>query len=621
MKITPFLFSLTLLLHVNKGLTQKILPVPLNIAHAINNSSRTNEGIPGSAYWQNSGAYSIQVSLDPASRLVTGTEQIVYTNNSPDSLARLDFKLYPNIFQKGAIRVMRVNPQDLNDGVTITNFKIDQVSHPVPAITKGTDMIVPVPTILPQHTVQVSLDFSYTLNTGPDFRTGAVDSAAFFVAYFFPRISVYDDIDGWNRNPYIGSQEFYNDFCHFSVAVTVPGDYLVWATGDLKNKEEVLDQKYINRISEAEKSNDIKTIVDSSDLATGHITRPHAFNTWKFEASNVTDFVFATSNHYLWDASSVEVDPSAKRRTRVDAVYNPRHTSYSEVIQFARKTVELMSYRFPKWPFPYQHETVFDGLDQMEYPMMVNDNPVEDVTETIALTNHEIFHTMFPFYMGINETKYGWMDEGWATIGEWLLSPMIDTAFRDNYGIEAYNQAAGKEIDLPITTLSTQIADYAYFLNCYPKPALGYLYVKDMLGENLFFKGLHEYFRNWNGKHPDPLDFFYSMNRGSGKNMNWFWKRWFYDDGYPDLAIGAVNKVGKEWLVTIESPGTKPVPVDLTIFYTDGSTQKIHRDISCWEKGNRSIQLRFPETKKPMKMTLGSLYVPDINKKNNEYAW
>jgi hypothetical protein len=280
-----------------------------------------------------------------------------------------------------------------------------------------------------------------------------------------------------------------------------------------------------------------------------------------------------------------------------------------------------MSYHFPKWPYPFPHETVFDGLDQMEYPMMVNDNPLEDRTETIALTDHEIFHTMFPFYMGVNETKYGWMDEGWATIGEWVLSPMIDTSIRDNYGIEAYNQAAGKEIDLPITTLTTQVSDFTYFLNCYPKPALGYLYVKDMLGETLFFKGLHEYIRDWNGKHPGPLDFFYSMNRGSGKNLDWFWKSWFYDDGYPDLAIGSVKKVGKEWLVTVESPGTKPVPVDLTIFFTDGSTQKIHRDISCWEKGNQSVGLHFPDTKKPVKMTLGSLYVPDVNKQNNEYVW
>ena len=351
------------------------------------------------------------------------------------------------------------------------------------------------------------------------------------------------------------------------------------------------------------------------------ITRHNTQNTWKFEAANVTDFVFATSNHYLWNSSSVEVDPVSKRRTRVDVAFNPVHTDFREVIDFARKTVERMSFRFPEWAFPYSHETVFDGLDQMEYPMMVNDNPLADRKDAITLTVHEIFHTMFPFYMGINETKYGWMDEGWATIGEWLLAPMIDSTIKDEYGMAAYNLNAGKELDLPIITLTTQLTGTPAFLDAYPKPALGYLYVKDMLGDTAFFKGLHYYIRHWNGKHPGPLDFFYSLNAGSGKNLNWFWKRWYYDDGYPDLGIGDVKKVGNEYRVIVESIGSKPTPVDLTIIYKDNTLQKIHRDISCWEKGNSSIVIGFSTIKKPVKLILGSLYVADINSKNNEYIW
>ena len=184
----------------------------------------------------------------------------------------------------------------------------------------------------------------------------------------------------------------------------------------------------------------------------------------------------------------LEVDPVNKRRTRVDAVFNPAHKDFREVINFARKTVDYMSYRFPKWPYPYPHETVFDGLDQMEYPMMVNDNPLADKSETVELTDHEIFHTMFPFYMGTNETKYGWMDEGWATIGEWLLSPMIDSAITDEYGMSGYNKFAGKESDMPIMTLTTSLNGISSYLDSYPKPALGYLFVKDMLGDSLFLK-------------------------------------------------------------------------------------------------------------------------------------
>ncbi len=621
MKTSHILFSLALLISVNSALAQVTLPIPLNIEQAILKNTRTTNGSPGSLYWQNKGDYSIDVRFDPNTRLVSGTEQITYYNNSPDTISQLLFKLYPNIYQKGSIRDMTVKPEDLIDGVSIANLMIDNVAHTTVPIPSGTNLQVPVSKLLPGNILKVSLDFSYTLNKGSHIRTGAIDSAAFFVAYFFPRIAVYDDIDGWNRYPYVGAQEFYNDFCHFSVSVTVPDKYVVWATGDLKNKEDVLAAKYISRIADAEKSNGITAIIDSNDLATGDITTHKPTNTWKFEASNVTDFVFATSNHYLWNSSSLEVDPVSKRRTRVDAVFNPAHKDFREVIGFARKTVDYMSYRFPKWPYPYPHETVFDGLDQMEYPMMVNDNPLADKSETIELTDHEIFHTMFPFYMGTNETKYGWMDEGWATIGEWLLSPMIDSAITDEYGVSGYSKYAGKESDLPIMTLTTSLNGVSSFLDSYPKPALGYLFVKDMLGDSLFFKGLHYYIKNWSGKHPIPLDFFNAMNTGSGKNMNWFWKNWFYDDGYPDLAFGPVVKTGNEYKVIVNSIGTKPVPVDLTIYFQDNTTQKIHRNISCWENGERKIQMNFTSSKKPVKMKLGSLYVPDINQKDNEYKF
>jgi hypothetical protein len=220
----------------------------------------------------------------------------------------------------------------------------------------------------------------------------------------------------------------------------------------------------------------------------------------------------------MWYASSLVVDPSTQRRARVDAIFNPAHHDYFRVIDFARRTVELMSYTFPAWPYPYPHETVFDGLDQMEYPMMVNDNPLEDRADEIELTDHEIFHTMFPFYMGINETKYGWMDEGWATIGEWLLSTIIDSTIEpDDYGMDAYDYSANYDFDLPITTLSSQQNSDSYFLNSYVKPAMGYLYVKDMLGDELFKKALHYYIQQWHGKHPMPLDFFNCMNAGSGR--------------------------------------------------------------------------------------------------------
>ncbi|UOQ50983.1 M1 family metallopeptidase [Hymenobacter cellulosivorans] len=594
---------------------QPTLPVPLNLQKTYARGTRAQNGQPGPKYWQNTADYDLKISFDPKTRLVAGTVSISYVNNSPDSLQQLWFKLYPNLYQKGAPRSSTFKPEDIHDGVKISALAINGQTFDVQKLRiDATNMPVPVSKAIgPKQTAKVTIAYSYTLNKGSHMRTGEIEPGADFVAYFFPRIAVYDDIDGWNRFAYNGSQEFYNDFCNFKAAITVPRNFVVWATGDLKNADQVLTKKYAKRLADAEQKDAVVHIINESDLKRQDITAANAQNTWRFEAQNVTDFVFATADHYVWQSTSLVVDPATKRRTRVDAVYNTKHKDYQEVVHFARKTVEAMSYSFPKWPFPYAHETIFDGLDQMEYPMMVNDNPVDSREDAITLTDHEIFHTMFPFYLGINETKYGWMDEGWATIGEWIISNIIDPKLVDEYGVEPYARAADSENDLPIVTLSTQQNGTPFFLNSYPKPALGYYYVRDLLGEELFTKALHNYIRTWNGKHPMPYDFFNSMNEGAGQNLNWFWQRWFFDGGYPDLALQSVSKES----IIVEAKGSKPMPVDLTVTYADNSTQKLHRTIAVWQDGSKTVTIPLDGKKAVKKVVLGHTYTPDNSKANN----
>jgi len=599
-------------------IAQQSLPVPTNIKAAYDKGTRSKDGKPGKNYWQNTADYDLKINFDPATRLLDGTEEIVYVNNSPDTLKEIFFKLYPNLYKKESIRRMPVEAEDLTDGIKISSLIInDKKIDSTKIHITGTNMIISGSTILPKQTVHFTVAWSYIVNKKSPIRTGEIDPGADFVAYFFPRIAVYDDIDGWNTYQYNGVQEFYNDFCRFKAAITVPNNQVVWATGNLLNPKDVFNEKIYQRLQQAEKNDDIITVIDSTEMlnATNHA---NANNTWQFEANDVTDFAFACSDHYMWRSTSLIVDKSTGRRTRVDAAFNPKHKDYFDVIHDARKTVEAMSYDFPKWPYPYPHETVFDGLDQMEYPMMVNDNPVEDHAESVELTDHEIFHTMFPFYMGINETKYAWMDEGWATIGEWLISPIIDSSLVDEYGVAAVEKTAGSEIDLPITTLSTEISK-SYFINSYPKPAMGYLFVKDMLGDETFDRGLHYYIQQWHGKHPMPLDFFNCMNIGSGKNLNWLWKKWFYDEGIPDLSISNVLQSGNQKQIIVESVGNRPVPVDLTISFADGSTKKIHQSVAVWEKGNKTVTVKFTGAKKISKIDLGSIHSPDADKKNNTW--
>jgi hypothetical protein len=608
----------TLILFTTNSIAQSILQPPVNLVKSYNKGTRAYNGKPGNMYWQNAADYNIKVNFEPNTRNVRGTVDIDYTNNSTDTLKQLWFKLYPNFYKKGVMRNYRIDAVDMTDGVKIKKLSINNNDLDVSKLEiDATNMAVDIAPLLSKGKLHVSVDYEYTLNRTSHVRTGQVDSGSYFVAYFFPRIAVYDDIDGWNKYPYLGNEEFYNDFCHFNAEVTVPNNYTVWATGDLKNAEEVYADKFVKRIALAGKVDSVTNIISESDLAAGNVTIQKPVNTWKFEADNVTDFVFATSNHYLWQASSLVVDSVTGRRTRVDAVFNPTHKDFYRVIGYARKTVEAMSFKFPKWPYPYPHETVVDGLDQMEYPMMVNDNPLEKSEDEIELTDHEIFHTMFPFYMGINETKYGWMDEGWATIGEWIISPMIDPVIKDDYGMTPYETSAGKEEDQSIVTLTPQLSGVSFLTNSYPKPALGYLYVRDMLGDALFTKALHHYIDLWHGKHPMPYDFFYSMNVGSGKNLNWFWKNWFIDRGFPDQAIGRVTHTGKEYQVIINNVGNKAVPIDLTITYKDGTTKLIHKSIASWENGNKAIALNFVAEKPVAKMVLGGLYDADVNKKDN----
>ena len=619
MLLTRSLVLFALLLSINSQ-GQVALPVSRNIVSIYEKGTRSSSGQPGSKYWQNAGNYTINVNFNPDTRLINGTVEIEYFNNSPNTLQQIVFKLYPNLYKKGNVRMMPVKSQDITDGVHISAL---QVNNSALDSTKfridGTNMTVPVSPVLSGGSIRFNINYSYTLNKTSHIRTGEIEPGADFIAYFFPRIAVYDDVDGWNMEPYLGPQEFYNDFGNFNVSVSVPANYVVWATGDLTNCSDVLNDTYCRRLQQAEQQDGVVNIIDSTDLQQKNITRQNPTNTWKFTANNVTDFAFAVSDHYMWKSTSLIVDPVSKRRTRVDAVFNPKHKDYYEVIDFSRKTVWAMSYVFPKWPFPYAHETVFDGLDQMEYPMMVNDNPLESRAETIELVDHEIFHTMFPFYMGVNETKYGWMDEGWATIGEWVISSIIDTSLTDDYGVSGYENLAGTDTDAPISTLTTQITGGSFFINSYPKPGLGYLYVKDMLGDSLFTTALHYYIQQWNGKHPIPFDFFNCMNTGSGKNLNWFWKRWFFDKGVPDLAIKKVSKQPTAYNISIENKGDKPVPVDVTITFTDGSKTSVHRSVAVWEKA-KTIMVSVPVKKVVKTIMLGSTYVPDVNKKDNVWV-
>ncbi len=601
--------------------------VPGEVQAAFDNGTRSADGKPGPAYWQNGADYEMHIRFDPLSGELVGRETIVYRNESPDSLRSLVLKVMSNLYKRGSARDNAIAPEDVSDGVTLTAVEWNgEPLVPVPDgerviyLQNGNIVVIPGP-VPPGGMAELSIDWRQMVNRGSHGRSGGVDSTTWFNAYFFPRVAVRDDIDGWDVSPHVGTAEFYNDFGDFDVTIEVPDGYIVWATGVLQNPDEVLAPDVASRYREALESDDIVHIVDAAALADGGITmagKAGGANAWRFRADYVPDFAFAVSDHYLWDASSLVVDPATGRRVLIDAAYDAESADFYEVAEVARKSIDYMSREFPGVPFPYPAETVFNGLSEMEYPMMVNDISSEDRQYMISLTSHEIFHTYFPFFMGINEIRYAWMDEGWATFGDWLITNhlMPDEPY-PLFGMDAYESAAGGADDLPIMAGSGQTRNPAYFFDSYPKPAFFYLMLRDMWGEDRFGAAIREYIDRWNGKHPTPWDFFNTLENVTGDDLDWLIQPWFFEYGVPDLALGDVQRAGDTLRIEVTRVGARPVPIDVTITWADDGETRAHEPVSVWRDGAWSHVIEVGAMGEVREILLGNGTTPDANPADN----
>ena len=608
-------------------LTAQSVPVPANLRASYEKGVRSVDGKPGPAYWQNSADYRMNIQFDPASRLLEGKGQITYKNNSPEKLNRLVIRLYPDLYKKGVVRDVPIAPEDETDGVAIKKLSVNDetISTDGPnkrSMRRGTNLIVNLgKPIEPNSTATIEIEWSFIVNKGSQMRTGMVDPNTYFIAYSIPRIAVFDDVDGWDNWSYSGTQEFYNDFGDFDVAIQVPAGFVVWATGELGNPSDIFSKKVLERLATAAQSDKVVHIIENGDYQRGDVFKSRPSDTWKFSARYVPDFAFAVSNHYLWDQSSVLADSTTGRRVLASAVYNTEHKDYYEVAEMANECVHLMSHRYPKVPFPYPQITVVDGTDQMEYPMMVNDNPTETRKDAVQLTSHEIFHTYFPFYMGINETKYGWMDEGWASIGESVISPLMGEPESEGiYGRRRWEQISGTDNDMPLIVNTKLYNDGAYIANIYGKAGICYWVLQDMLGDERFFQCLHGYMDRWNGKHPTPYDFFFSFDNLSGEDLGWFWRPWFFEWTYPDLAIEKVEENAGSYEVTIANPGKLPLPVRIRVTLENGQIQPYTFPASIWKAGNDEFTVKLKMPVRIKNITLGDDYVPDKYKDNNTWG-
>jgi hypothetical protein len=600
--------------------------MPRNVKAAFRKGTRSPDGRPGPAYWQNRGRYNIAITALPPDRTIRGSEQIVYMNNSPDTLRNPVIKLFINIHKPGAPRVGGASPEYLTSGVRIDSLAVNGVATAweCNANCFTWQRIRLASPLLPHDSVRLAFNWHYEISKESG-REGMLDSTTFFLAYFYPRVAVYDDYNGWDTMNFTDMQEFYSDFNDYDVAITVPANYVVWGTGTLLNPADLLQPKFLQRYTQSFTSDQTINVASRAEMVSKTVTTQSPRNTWRFRAANIPDMTFNLSDHYVWDAASVLVDDATHRRASVQAAYNDTAADFHHMVQFARHGLDWLSHNWPGVPYPFEKTTVVQGQAGMEYPMMVNDESYPDTVFSRFVVEHEIAHSWFPFYMGINETRYAMMDEGWATTFENLigiadLGKQAASGFFEQFRVNNWAQNPSPLEDLPIVTPADGLSGGAYGDNAYGKPALGYLALKDMLGDATFGKALHGFMDRWHGKHPIPWDFFNSVNDITGQNLNWYWNSWYFSNNYIDLAIGGVEKAGNGYSVVLNNIGGMPTPVDLEAHYADGSNEVVHETAAIWAGDQRRATVTIPTGKSLQSLNLnGGIWV-DADSTNNRWT-
>ena len=569
-------------------------------------------------YWQNIVDYKIDVKVSPETRVIDGTEAIVYTNNSPDKLSNIVIRLYYDVFKKGNKRGMQVNADDIGDGVDIKELSVNGVTYDLDSTEivsrRGTNLDIKLSEPLEKGD-KVNLKFEWEQKVPLTLRrTGVADSTSFFIAYWYPQVAVYDDVFGWDRIDYTFETEFYNNLANFDVNITAPDNFLVWATGTLENSADVLPSDIHARYTKAKTSSELINVVTADDLKSLKLKS----NTWHYKASEVSDFAFAISDHYQWDALSQKV--SGNDVLISSAFPTDKADQYTKLTEVQQKTMKHFSEDIPGIPYPYPAFTTFIGLrgGGMEFPMMANnDGPGEGVAI------HEMFHTYFPMYVRINERRFAWMDEGWATFVTALVEYKYfndgknSTSLYSNFkfGVQGMIGSIG---DLPTVTSSQYMGNNLGY-HSYSLPAFTYALLYQHLGEEKFLETFREYIRRWAKKSPTPYDFFYTFENVSGEDLSWLWDSWYFKMGYPDVGIESFTN-GK---LVINRLGDRPIPISVKAEYdtqVDGVQEVFNTMVSTsvWKDDNRTYSMDIPNGDKVNSLVINADF-PDFNEIDNYF--
>ena len=588
------------------------IPLTAMIRRAHAAGTRDSTGSPGRNYWQLAVDYTITARLDPPTGMLTGRETITIHNTSDSALTQVALRLDQNVFAANVPRLEQVS--EITDGMVLTRVTAGGVvvsldpqparGGQLPPQIRGrglTTARVILPAPVPAHgdgTLEIDWHFRVPRSDqGRGLRMGRWADSLYQVAQWYPRVAVYDDLRGWDTEPYLGPSEFYNNFGRFDVTIDVPAGWIVGATGVLQNPDQVLTPAARERLSHVLESDSVRSIVSAGESGPGQATAGAAGDrlAWRFVADTVADFAFATSDRYLWDATRATVP--GRGLVPVHMLYSPGRTrAYVQAGPVVRHALEFYSRLWMPYAFP--QFTIADGPEQgMEYPMLIFSG--------VGAADHEVGHQWWPMMVGVNETWYGFMDEGFNQYMN-VLSGADRRGQAANLDVigQQYGRISGTEQEGPLMW-NANFGGPSYSFQAYGKAPMMLSMLGGVVGDSAVWRAMSAYALAWRFRHPSPWDYAFFMSRALGRDLGWFWYSWLFTTDAVDGSISDVRTSGSRTTVTVRQDGQMPSPVILKVRFTaagpairpmanavmqDSVTAIVTYPVDVWFAGRRTFQ-------------------------------
>lgn len=611
-------------------------------------STRSASGQPGSEYWQNRADYQLTARLIEAENEIIGSGIVTYTNNSPDKMNFVWMNLDQNLFQSDS-RGNAVIPlngsrngargQIFDGGHKIKSVKVVATLNGKSTETDAKFVITDtrMQVFLPQELhskggiIKIKIDFSFIAPYEGSDRMGVLETKngkIFTIAQWYPRMCVYDDINGWNTNPYLGASEFYLEYGDLDVNITVPSNHIVVCSGELLNPTAVYNTQEQKRLAQA-KLSDATVIIRTPDEVSALALNPNVKTekTWHYKIKNARDLSWASSPAFILDGAKINL-PSGKKSLALSVypIESAGNDAWGRSTEYTKTSIENYSKRWFEFPYPVA-TNVAGNEGGMEYPGIVFCGWESKGEDLWGVTDHEFGHNWFPMIVGSNERLFGWMDEGFNTFINSLSSVDFNKGEYKEKPSDLHKKAETYTSPNLETIMSSpdNMKEANIGLLCYSKPSSGLVILREqVLGTERFDTAFRTYVERWAFKHPAPDDFFRTMENVSGEDLSWFWRGWFQNNWRLDQGINSIkylkNDPKKGIVISISNLEKMVMPVVLDIKTKSGIVSRVKLPVEIWQK-NTDWSFKYNSTEEIENITIDPDHVfPDSNESNNVWT-